>query len=357
MLSDPNGADPQQQTANAQTGASTSASGGWYTDKNGGYHFAENIHDEKEFGASKFNVDGNKWQSDFVNTETPDFKYHAFYQENGDRTFTNNETGEVKHYPYANKASNNAHSSGNEGQSGQSALGNFVTTSKKVTPALAGGITQELAYTVHKSFDIPINNTVEKAKFKFSMREKTGYKGTTSELFFTKVKPASQSSKFKGLRLDYDYNIKNNNTVEWHWNNDKVKNADFGHGIGNGDHVTASKYASIVGKASKYGKIGGRFMLGVGILTDGLSLGQEIHKSYYSGKWSNAEKEGSRIAGAWAGAWATAEAFGTIGATFGVVGGPLGIAIGGMVGGLIGGIFGYIWGGAYGEKAYKYFRK
>ena len=207
-------------------------------------------------------------------------------------------------------------------------------------PPLAAGMWQELGYRIPQNF--PGSAAGATDNYNLSFRDKSGYRGSTSEAFLNK---ARSGSKWKGLRLDYGPNVKTGGQTNWHWNQKGSMNA-----FGQADHALASPGAARLGQTLRALKPLSRGAMVVGAGMDAYDLGTEAHQSMQTGDWSNSAAKGTEIAGGWAGAYAGAKSMGAAGAGIGTfLGGPVGTMVGGALGGIIGGIGGYMAGSKFGQ--------
>lgn len=207
---------------------------------------------------------------------------------------------------------------------------------QKTNPVQAGrasGMWQELDYSVPQK--MPGAQQGGADRYNLSFRDKSGFKGSTSEAFLNK---ANAGNKWKGLRLDHGPNVKTGNQTNWHWNQKGAMNA-FGHT----DHALASPAAVKTGQVLKGLKPLSRGAMVLGAGMDAYDLGREAHQSMQTGEWGNTAYKGAEIAGGWAGAYAGAKSLGAAGAGIGTaVGGPVGTVVGGAIGGIAGGVGGYL---------------
>lgn len=207
-------------------------------------------------------------------------------------------------------------------------------------PPLAAGMWQELGYRIPQNF--PGSAAGATDNYNLSFRDKSGYRGSTSEAFLNK---ARSGSKWKGLRMDYGPNVKTGGQTNWHWNQKGSMNA-----FGKADHALASPGAARLGQTLRALKPLSRGAMVVGAGMDAYDLGTEAHQSMQTGDWSNTAAKGTEIAGGWAGAYAGAKSMGAAGAGIGTfLGGPVGTMVGGALGGIIGGIGGYMAGSKFGQ--------
>lgn len=213
---------------------------------------------------------------------------------------------------------------------------------QKSTPVQAlraGSMWQEMNYPIGR--EMPGSQPGLTDKFNLSFRDKSGYRGSTSQAFLNK---AGGGNKWKGLRLDHGPNVKTGNQVNWHWNQKGAMNA-----FGRPDHAVAGPAAARTGAALRAIKPIARKATFIGAGMDAISLGQEVHESSQTGDWSNTVERGSEIAGGWAGAWAGAKGLGALGAGAGTAIAPgIGTVIGGALGAFAGGVAGYMGGSALG---------
>jgi len=214
---------------------------------------------------------------------------------------------------------------------------------QKTNPVQAGrasGMWQELDYSVPQK--MPGAQQGGADRYNLSFRDKSGFKGSTSEAFLNK---ANAGNKWKGLRLDHGPNVKTGNQTNWHWNQKGAMNA-----FGRPDHMVAGSAGARTGAALKAIKPIARKATFIGAGMDAISLGQEVAESSSTGEWGNTVEKGAEIAGGWAGAYGGAKALGTGGAALGTMIAPgIGTIIGGALGGLLGGIGGYMGGSALGR--------
>ena len=214
--------------------------------------------------------------------------------------------------------------------------------STPIQSARAGGMFQELQYPLLQ--DMPGAQAGGKDQFNLSFRDKSGFKGSTSEAFLNK---AGSGKKWKGLRLDHGPNVKSNGQTNWHWNQKGAMNA-----FGQADHAVTSPATAKVAGALKGLKPMARGAMVVGAGMDAFSVGNEARQSMDSGNWDNTIDEGARVAGGWAGAYAGAKGMGALGAGIGTMIAPgMGTIIGGALGGFLGGVGGYMGGSALGQWA------
>jgi len=214
--------------------------------------------------------------------------------------------------------------------------------SPPIQSARAGGMFQELQYPLLQ--DRPGAQVGTRENYNLSFRDKSGYKGSTSEAFLNK---AGGGSKWKGLRLDHGPNVKTNGQTNWHWNQKGAMNA-----FGQPNHAVTSPATAKVASALKAVKPAARGAMLVGAGMDAYSVGSEAHESMQTGDWDNTIDEGARVAGGWAGAYAGAKTMGALGAGLGTMVAPgMGTVVGGAVGGFLGGMAGYMGGSALGQWA------
>jgi hypothetical protein len=125
-------------------------------------------------------------------------------------------------------------------------------------------------------------------------------------------------------------------------------------------NAKASQRSALASNIKGVGQAIGKVATVVGVVSDGVSLAQEINTSSKTGNYNNTYKEGARIAGGWSGAWVAGKAGAAGGAALGgalgsvvpVLGNGVGAAIGGVIGGLVGGITGYWAGGKAATATY-----
>ena len=214
--------------------------------------------------------------------------------------------------------------------------------SQPVQSGRAGGMFQDLQYPL--LHNRPGAEGGAGDRYNLSFRDKSGFKGSTSEAFMNK---AGSGSKWKGLRLDHGPNVKTNGQTNWHWNQKGAMNA-FGHG----NHAVTSPATAKVAGALKAIKPAARGAMVVGAGMDAYSIGSEAHESMQTGDWDNTIDESARVAGGWAGAYAGAKGMGALGAGIGTMIAPgMGTIIGGALGGFLGGVGGYMGGSALGQWA------
>lgn len=207
--------------------------------------------------------------------------------------------------------------------------------SNPVQAARAGSMWQQMQYPLGS--ELPGSQPGMTDKYNLSFRDKSGYKGSTSQAFLNK---AGGGNKWKGLRLDHGPNVKTGNAVNWHWNQKGAMNA-----FGRPDHAVAGPAAARTGAGLRFIKPLARKATFLGAGMDAISLGQEVNESSQTGDWSNTVEKGSEIAGGWAGAWAGAKGMGALGAAAGTAIAPgIGTIIGGALGGFLGGVGGYMGG-------------
>jgi len=208
--------------------------------------------------------------------------------------------------------------------------------SQPVQSMRAGGIFQELQYPLLHERPGSLPGTTD--KYNLSFRDKSGYRGSTSEAFLNKSGPGS---KWKGLRLDHGPNVKTNGQTNWHWNQKGAMNA-----FGRPDHAVASPGTARAAAALRALKPAARGAMLVGAGMDAFSIGQEAHESMQTGDWENTIDQTAHVAGGWAGAYTGAKALGALGAGLGSFILPgIGSMIGGGIGAFTGGALGY-WGGS-----------
>lgn len=106
------------------------------------------------------------------------------------------------------------------------------------------------------------------------------------------------------------------------------------------------KGADDAGRGLQAMKYGGRALVAVGAVMDGVSVTRQVQKSMETGNWDNTGKEVSRVAGGWLGA---AAAGATVGAVSGTIVPGLG-NVAGFVVGAVAGAAGY-WLGSQGAEA------
>ena len=234
----------------------------------------------------------------------------------------------------ANAATENVGMTGMTGQSNQQMLEQLFERQRStpVQSLRSGGMFQELQYPLpqHRPGSQP--GTVD--RYNLSFRDKSGFKGSTSEAFLNK---AGGGSKWKGLRLDHGPNAKTGGQTNWHWNQKGAMNA-FGHA----DHATVSAGTQRAAQGLKFLKPLSRGAMVVGAGMDAYSIGSEAHQSMETGEWQNTIDETARVASGWGGAYMGAKGLGALGAGLGTMIAPgIGTMIGGGLGGLIGGAAGY----------------
>ena len=214
--------------------------------------------------------------------------------------------------------------------------------SQPVQSARAGGMFQELQYPLLHNRPGSQPGTME--QYNLSFRDKSGFKGSTSEAFLNK---AGGGKKWKGLRLDHGPNVKTNGQTNWHWNQKGAMNA-FGHA----DHAVTNPLTAKAAGALKTLKPAARSAMFVGAGMDAYSIGKEAHESMQTGEWDNTVDQAAHVAGGWAGAYAGAKGLGALGAGLGTMVAPgIGTMIGGALGGFVGGMAGYMGGSALADWA------
>jgi len=214
--------------------------------------------------------------------------------------------------------------------------------SQSVQSGRAGGMFQELQYPLLREMPGAAKGTTD--KYNLSFRDKSGYRGSTSEAFLNK---AGGGSKWKGLRLDHGPNVKTNGQTNWHWNQKGAMNA-----FGRPDHMVTNPMTARAAGALKAVKPAARGAMVVGAGMDAYSIGSEAHQSMQTGEWDNTIDETARVAGGWTGAYAGAKGLGALGAGLGTMIAPgIGTMIGGALGGFAGGVAGYMGGSALGSWA------
>ncbi len=234
----------------------------------------------------------------------------------------------------ANAAAENLGMTGMTGQSNQHMLEQMFERQRStpVQSARAGGMFQELQYPVPQNRPGSQPGTMD--RFNLSFRDKSGYKGSTSEAFLNK---AGGGSKWKGLRLDHGPNVKAGGQTNWHWNQKGAMNA-----FGRADHATVSPGTARAARGLKALKPLSRGAMVVGAGMDAYSIGSEVNQSMNTGEWQNTIDETARVASGWTGAYMGAKGLGTLGAGLGTMIAPgIGTMIGGGIGGLLGGAAGY----------------
>jgi hypothetical protein len=214
--------------------------------------------------------------------------------------------------------------------------------STPVQAGRSGGMFQDLKYSLPQ--EMPGSQPGTMDRYNLSFRDKSGYRGSTSEAFMNK---AGGGSKWKGLRLDHGPNVKTNGQTNWHWNQKGAMNA-----FGRPDHAVASPMTGRIAGALKGIKPAARGAMVVGAGMDAYSIGSEAHESMQTGNWDNTIDESARVAGGWAGAYGGAKAMGSLGAGLGTMIAPgIGTVVGGALGGFLGGVGGYMGGSALGQWA------
>lgn len=349
MFNDPSGMGP---------GDEEKKQGIWYLDYNS-YKFSTAYKTEEEFNNSEFGKNPDRYKFLFTKDETKyknqdgdevidgytEFGVHYNWNTNTGNRFETDWSGE---YPISREVNAPKHKE-------EKAVESKAT--KIISNIGSGGIGQELKSTVLKKFSKGIESS-KSVSFSISLRDnwylkKTGHP-SSSHVFLKRIQPEYSPQKWKGVRFDFGKNTNTGGAINWHWNNEGVKEVNFKTGRIS-DHALLSKSERYFAIFSKNWKVIGRGLWILGAATDSYSLGTEINKSYNTGNWSNTGNEASRIAGGWGGAYIMSQGLATTFATWGAFGGPLGIGIGFVAGGILGGILGYTGGGWLGQKIFNLF--
>ena len=194
----------------------------------------------------------------------------------------------------ANAAAENLGMTGMTGQSNQHMLEQLFERQRStpVQSARSAGMFQELQYPIPQTRPGSQPGTMD--RYNLSFRDKSGYKGSTSEAFLNK---AGGGSKWKGLRLDHG-RVKAGGQTNWHWNQKGAMNA-----FGRPDHATVSPGTARAAQGLKALKPLSRGAMVVGAGMDAYSIGSEVNQSMNTGEWQNTIDETARVASGWTGAY------------------------------------------------------
>lgn len=162
------------------------------------------------------------------------------------------------------------------------------------------------------------------------------YRGSTSTVFIQ-----DKTGRIH-LRLDYGFNVETQ-SVNYHWNLGTKQKGGMKADYGIADHQVATPAEAQLYEAARYYKWGGRVLVVVGAVLDGIEIMQS----------SSPLRTATAKASAWALAWMGCEVGGELGAGAGTLAAPgPGTIVGGFFGCIVGAGIGYTIGQNAGAAVY-----